>query len=55
MTDRQVRSATVTTILGLTTWGHRRVGGLNNLEVDVIAQYVEWLLTHPARDMQLNA
>jgi riboflavin synthase len=55
MTDRQVRSAAVTTSLGLTTLGHRRVGDLVNLEVDVIAQYVERLLTHPALDMELNA
>jgi riboflavin synthase len=32
--------------LGLTTLGHKRVGDLVNLEVDVIAKYVERLLTH---------
>jgi len=37
----------IPTTLGLTTLGHKTVGDLVNLEVDVIAKYVERLLTHP--------
>jgi riboflavin synthase len=37
----------IPTTLGLTTLGHKKVGDLVNLEVDVIAKYVERLLTHP--------
>ena len=37
----------IPTTLGLTTLGHKGVGDLVNLEVDVIAKYVERLLTHP--------
>ena len=36
----------IPTTLGLTTLGHKGVGDLVNLEVDVIAKYVERLLTH---------
>ena len=38
----------IPTTLGLTTLGYKTVGDLVNLEVDVIAKYVERLLTHPA-------
>jgi riboflavin synthase len=36
----------IPTTLELTTLGHKSVGDLVNLEVDVIAKYVERLLTH---------
>ena len=36
----------IPTTLDLTTLGHKRVGDVVNLEVDVIAKYVERLLTH---------
>lgn len=36
----------IPTTLGLTTLGHKGVGDVVNLEVDVIAKYVERLLTH---------
>ena len=37
----------IPTTLELTTLGHKRVGDLVNLEVDVVAKYVERLITHP--------
>jgi len=37
----------IPTTLELTTLGHKGVGDAVNLEVDVIAKYVERLLTHP--------
>jgi len=37
----------IPTTLELTTLGHKKVGDLVNLEVDVVAKYVERLLTHP--------
>jgi riboflavin synthase len=37
----------IPTTLELTTLGHKGVGDVVNLEVDVIAKYVERLLTHP--------
>jgi len=37
----------IPTTLELTTLGYKTVGDLVNLEVDVIAKYVERLLTHP--------
>jgi len=40
----------IPTTLTLTTLGHKQVGDLVNLEVDVIAKYVERLL-HPASDL----
>jgi riboflavin synthase len=36
----------IPTTLALTTLGHKGVGDVVNLEVDVIAKYVERLLTH---------
>jgi len=41
----------IPTTLELTTLGHKKVGDPVNLEVDVIAKYVERLLTHPATDI----
>jgi riboflavin synthase len=38
----------IPTTLDLTTLGRKEVGDLVNLEVDVIAKYVERLLTHPS-------
>ncbi len=40
----------IPTTLAATTLGVRRPGDLVNLEVDVIAKYVERLLTHPAAE-----
>jgi riboflavin synthase len=42
----------IPTTLDLTTLGHKGVGDVVNLEVDVIAKYVERLLTHRQRDWQ---
>lgn len=38
----------IPTTLGLTTLGHRQPGDVVNLEVDIIAKYVERLMTVPA-------
>jgi riboflavin synthase len=38
----------IPTTLALTTMGRKQVGDPVNLEVDVVAKYVERLLTHPA-------
>ena len=42
----------IPTTLELTTLGYKTVGDLVNLEVDVIAKYVERLLTHPATNAE---
>jgi len=47
LTDDTFSVSLIPTTLGLTTLGHKGVGDLVNLEVDVIAKYVERLLTHP--------
>jgi len=47
VTDNTFSVSLIPTTLGLTTLGHKRVGDLVNLEVDVIAKYVERLLTQP--------
>ena len=47
VTDDTFSVSLIPTTLGLTTLGHKGVGDLVNLEVDVIAKYVERLLTHP--------
>jgi riboflavin synthase len=47
ITDDTFSVSLIPTTLGLTTLGHKRVGDLVNLEVDVIAKYVERLLTQP--------
>ena len=46
ITDETFSVSLIPTTLALTTLGHRSVGDLVNLEVDVIAKYVERLLTH---------
>ena len=46
-TDDTFSVSLIPTTLGLTTLGHKGVGDFVNLEVDVIAKYVERLLTHP--------
>jgi len=50
ITDDTFSVSLIPTTLGLTTLGHKGVGDPVNLEVDVIAKYVERLLTHPATD-----
>jgi riboflavin synthase len=52
VTDDTFSVSLIPTTLGLTTLGHKGVGDLVNLEVDVIAKYVERLLTHPAMDLE---
>jgi len=47
VTDNTFSVSLIPTTLELTTLGHKTVGDLVNLEVDVIAKYVERLLTHP--------
>ncbi|MEO6142423.1 MAG: riboflavin synthase [Dermatophilaceae bacterium] len=46
ITDDTFSVSLIPTTLGLTTLGHKVVGDVVNLEVDVIAKYVERLLTH---------
>ena len=46
ITDDTFSVSLIPTTLGLTTLGIKEVGDLVNLEVDVIAKYVERLLTH---------
>jgi riboflavin synthase len=46
VTDDTFSVSLIPTTLELTTLGHRDVGDLVNLEVDVIAKYVERLLSH---------
>ena len=46
VTDDTFSVSLIPTTLGLTTLGHKAVGDDVNLEVDVIAKYVERLLTH---------
>jgi riboflavin synthase len=48
ITDDSFSVSLIPTTLELTTLGHKSVGDPVNLEVDVIAKYVERLLTHPA-------
>jgi riboflavin synthase len=51
ITDETFSVSLIPTTLELTTLGRKAVGDLVNLEVDVIAKYVERLLTHPATDL----
>jgi riboflavin synthase len=44
VTDDAFSVSLIPTTLALTTLGHKRVGDIVNLEVDVIAKYVERLL-----------
>ncbi len=46
ITDDTFSVSLIPTTLELTTLGHKAIGDLVNLEVDVIAKYVERLLTH---------
>jgi riboflavin synthase len=46
ITEDSFSISLIPTTLELTTLGHKGVGDLVNLEVDVIAKYVERLLTH---------
>jgi len=46
VTDDTFSVSLIPTTLELTTLGHKAVGDAVNLEVDVIAKYVERLLTH---------
>jgi riboflavin synthase len=55
LTDDTFSVSLIPTTLGLTTLGHKKVGDLVNLEVDVIAKYVERLLNHPATSTELIA
>ncbi len=48
VTDETFSVSLIPTTLELTTLGHKVVGDAVNLEVDVIAKYVERLLTPPA-------
>ena len=47
VTDDTFSVSLIPTTLELTTLGHKGVGDPVNLEVDVIAKYVERLLAHP--------
>ena len=51
VTDDTFSVSLIPTTLELTTLGHKGVGDLVNLEVDVIAKYVERLLSHPNTEM----
>ena len=50
VTDDTFSVSLIPTTLGLTTLGHKAVGDDVNLEVDVIAKYVERLLTHTSTE-----
>jgi len=52
VTDDTFSVSLIPTTLELTTLGHKGVGDTVNLEVDVIAKYVERLLTHPTTGAQ---
>ncbi len=49
MDDESFSVSLIPTTLELTTLGHKVVGSLVNLEVDVIAKYVEKLVTGAKR------
>jgi riboflavin synthase len=55
ITDDTFSVSLIPTTLGLTTLGHKVVGDAVNLEVDVIAKYVERLLTHPGAGAEPTA
>jgi riboflavin synthase len=55
ITDDTFSVSLIPTTLELTTLGHKGVGDLVNLEVDVIAKYVERLLTRPATSSEPTA
>ena len=52
VTDDTFSVSLIPTTLELTTLGRRRAGDLVNLEVDVIAKYVERLLTDPTKNAE---
>jgi riboflavin synthase len=52
ITDDTFSVSLIPTTMDLTTLGHKGVGDLVNLEVDVIAKYVERLLTRPSTDAE---
>jgi riboflavin synthase len=52
ITDDTFSVSLIPTTLALTTLGTKKVGDLVNLEVDVIAKYVERLLTHPTKNAE---
>jgi riboflavin synthase len=54
ITDDTFSVSLIPTTLELTTLGRKGVGDLVNLEVDVIAKYVERLLAHPATALSLE-
>jgi riboflavin synthase len=55
ITDDTFSVSLIPTTLGLTTLGHKVVGDAVNLEVDVIAKYVERLLAHPGAGAEPTA
>jgi len=55
ITDDTFSVSLIPTTLGLTTLGHKVVGDAVNLEVDVIAKYVERLLTLPGAGAEPTA
>ena len=55
ITDDTFSVSLIPTTLGLTTLGHKVVGDAVNLEVDVIAKYVERLLTQPGVEAEPTA
>ena len=55
VTDDTFSVSLIPTTLELTTLGHKGVGDDVNLEVDVIAKYVERLLTHPSAVVEFIA
>jgi len=52
ITDDTFSVSLIPTTLDRTTLGHKAVGDPVNLEVDVIAKYVERLLTHPGTNAE---
>ena len=55
VTDDTFSVSLIPTTLELTTLGHKGVGDTVNLEVDVIAEYVERLLTHTTTEAESTA
>jgi riboflavin synthase len=55
VTDETFSVSLIPTTLELTTLGHKVVGDVVNLEVDVIAKYVERLLTHAPAGAEATA
>jgi riboflavin synthase len=55
VTDDTFSVSLIPTTLELTTLGHKGVGDLVNVEVDVIAKYVERLLTHTTTSTEPTA